>query len=143
MKLPAKMEYASKAILELSLRYKADTPVQISVIAKAQKIPQNFLLQLLIRLKNAGLVNSSRGVAGGYFLARRPSAITLVDVVRAIDDSIVEAPRRLETKGSPDPGEVITQVWSEINTEVIRRLEDVTFDVLASRVKNEQFNYNI
>ncbi|HAJ57588.1 MAG TPA: hypothetical protein DCL35_07460 [Candidatus Omnitrophica bacterium] len=143
MKLPAKVEYAAKAVLELSIRYQAQMPIQISTIAKSQNIPHNFLLQLLIRLKNAGIVTSSRGVSGGYYLAKDPTRISLADVVGAIDDAILEAPKRSKGRKSSDSSEVMTQVWSDINIEVIKRLKEATFDKLAAKVKNEQLTYQI
>ncbi len=143
MKLPAKIEYAAKAVLELSLRYNADSPVQISAIAKSQNIPKNFLLQLLIRLKNAGLVASSRGVSGGYYLAKEPSRISLFDVVSSVDDSILEVAKRPRVQRSADSGRLIKDVWNSINMEVASRLKEETFDKLTALVKNEQPTYQI
>ncbi len=143
MKLPAKIRYATKAVLELALRYKTNTPVQIGTIAKLQNIPHNFLLQLLIRLKNAGVVNSSRGISGGYYLSKDPSKISLADVVRAVDDGIVESPKKSRPRRSADPSEVITDIWTDINEEVVKRLEEATFDKLAAKIKNEGLSYCI
>jgi DNA-binding IscR family transcriptional regulator len=61
MKIPAKIEYAYKAVLELALRYNKENPVQINTICEAQVVPKKFLIHLLLRLKNANIVNSSRG----------------------------------------------------------------------------------
>ena len=86
MKLPAKSEYAFKAVIELAIRYNGENPIQLNVISDSQEIPKKFLIQILLRLKSAKIVNSSRGTAGGYFLAKPPSKVSLADVLMAVDD---------------------------------------------------------
>src|SRR5581483_5093986 len=86
MRISAKAEYACVAMLELAANYSDAQPVRIKAIAEAQGIPQRFLVQILLQLKTAGLVASVRGAAGGYQLARSPQAITLAEVIAAIDD---------------------------------------------------------
>mgnify|MGYP002622146514 FL=1 len=85
MKISAKTEYACIAMLELSARYAAEDLVRIRDIAEAHAIPSRFLVQILLQLKAAGLVESTRGASGGYRLARSPEEITLADVVEVID----------------------------------------------------------
>lgn len=143
MRLPAKIDYAYKAIIELAVRYKGDNPVQLSIISESQKIPKKFLIQLLLRLKNANIVNSSRGVSGGYYLIRPPSQISLADVTRAIDDSIIEAPRQTSGTKVSDTGRVISRIWSDISKDTVRRLENITFDKLVSQIGNHQLTYQI
>src|SRR5581483_178249 len=86
MRVSAKAEYACVAMLELALNYRDPQPVRIKSIADAQGIPQRFLVQILLQLKTAGLVASVRGAAGGYQLARPPHAITLAEIIAAIDE---------------------------------------------------------
>ena len=90
MPLSAKTEYACIAVLELALRYSRDEPVRIRDIADAHGIPSRFLVQILLQLKGAGLVASTRGAAGGYRLAQDPVEITLADVMQVIDGSMGE-----------------------------------------------------
>jgi len=80
MRLSAKTEYASLAVLELALRQDRDEPVRIREISEAHGVPSRFLVQILLQLKAAGLVTSTRGSAGGYRLARDASEITLADI---------------------------------------------------------------
>src|ERR1044071_7172267 len=84
MKLSVRGEYAMRAMLVLALNYDASV-VRIQTISEQQKIPKRFLEQILNDLKSAGLVESRRGVAGGYRLARRPEEIPLSAVVRHIE----------------------------------------------------------
>src|SRR5262245_53869426 len=83
----AKAEYACIAMLELAAQYGDPQPVRLKNIADAHEIPQRFLVQILLQLKGAGLVISTRGASGGYLLARAPDQISLADVVRVIDRS--------------------------------------------------------
>ena len=72
MKFSAKTEYACLAVLELARAFDSDEPVRIRSIAEEHGIPSRFLVQILLQLKGAGLVNSTRGAAGGYQLAKPP-----------------------------------------------------------------------
>lgn len=143
MKMPAKLEYALRAAMELSLHYRPGVPIQIAVIAKAQGVPKNFLLQLLIHLKHAGIVESARGVSGGYSLARHPSQIKVADVVRAIDESIVNYQKAPKPGKAPDSARAVTTFWNEINREVISRLEGISFEELVLRIKTSASSYEI
>lgn len=143
MKIPAKIEYAYKAVLELAIRYKGDAPVQIHAISKAQGIPEKFLTHLLLSLKSANIVNSSRGVAGGYYLTRPPSRISLADLFKAIDDTIVGLPDKAKSIKGSEADKVIFSVWENISKSAEKQLEEVTFDKLIAKIKNEQLTYYI
>ena len=64
MHVSAKTEYACLAVLELALSYDSGEPMQVRRLATAHGIPSHFLVQILLQLKNAGLVSSTRGAAG-------------------------------------------------------------------------------
>jgi Rrf2 family protein len=85
MKLSAKAEYACLAVIALAQQGAAGQPVRVREIADAHTIPERYLVQILLHLKAAGLVQSARGAAGGYCLARPPEQITLGEVLSAID----------------------------------------------------------
>jgi Rrf2 family protein len=85
MNLSAKTEYACLAMLQLAEDYVDGEPVQIRRIADAHGIPSRFLVQILLQLKGARLVVSTRGAAGGYRLARPPHEISLADVVDVME----------------------------------------------------------
>ena len=143
MKLPAKVEYACNAAVELALRYDKNSPVQIRVIAKAQNIPKNFLLQLLIRLKNAGIVESNRGVSGGYFLVRSPSDIKLAEIVRAVDNTLLDATPHRRRQYTNDSSELFIHFWDDMNKEWSRRLERTTLEDLTRQLQNSEPMYVI
>jgi len=84
MRLSKKSEYGLRALLELTLAY-GKTSLQRHDIADRQHIPIEFLEQILLALKRAGLLASRRGMKGGYQLIKRPEDITVGQVVRILD----------------------------------------------------------
>ena len=85
MKISAKSEYACLAVLALAQLGRESTPVRIREISEAYAIPERYLVQILLQLKGAGLVSSTRGASGGYRLARKAAAISLSEILNAID----------------------------------------------------------
>jgi Rrf2 family protein len=84
MKLSKKSEYGLRALLELTLAHGKST-LQRHHIAERQRIPVEFLEQILLALKRAGLLSSRRGMKGGYALIKSPDEITLGQVIRILD----------------------------------------------------------
>ena len=84
-------KYALRALIALA-RAKPGSAAQTSDIAKAEKIPKKFLEQILLRLKNQGMVQSRRGNRGGYALLKPASEITFAQVLRTIDGPIAPLP---------------------------------------------------
>ncbi len=79
--------YGLAALYELALHYNKGL-IQIKDISKAQKIPQNYLEQLLLRLKNQNFVKSYRGKNGGYSLSKSPSQINILHVLTALEGEL-------------------------------------------------------
>jgi Rrf2 family transcriptional regulator, cysteine metabolism repressor len=131
----AKAEYACIAMLELAARYGSSHPIRLKEIAEGHRIPQRFLVQILLQLKGAGLVVSSRGAAGGYLLARPPDTITLADILNIIDRNDRPASTR-GLAGPPSPVvEAIRGVWKKVQSAQQRILEDTTLADLTQRLK--------
>lgn len=89
MRLRSQTTAALAALLDLSLHGVAHAPVPVSDIAKRQGVGVAFLEQLFRPLKKAGLVAPWRGIKGGYTLAKPLDAVSLLDVMRALDDPAV------------------------------------------------------
>ena len=89
MKVSTRGDYASRAFLSLALHGDGQTPRSVRDIAEQTDLPQPYLEQILLALKGAGLVESKRGVGGGYVLAREPKRILLSQIVSAVDGPIV------------------------------------------------------
>ncbi len=84
MKLSKKCEYALRALACLGSP-RTSRVLSIQAIALQERIPKKFLEQVLLALKKAGIVQSTRGKVGGYVLGVAPAGVTLGDIVRAMD----------------------------------------------------------
>ncbi len=87
-----KTKYALKALEILAGDYPQRGPWLISTLAAQGKIPKKFLEQILLELKNKGVLESKKGKGGGYFLAQPPSAITLGNVMRILEGPLAPLP---------------------------------------------------
>jgi Rrf2 family protein len=135
MKLSAKTEYACLAMLQLAEEYDGGELVQIRRIAEEQGIPPRFLVQILLQLKGASLVASTRGAAGGYRLARPPREITLADVVDVMEGD--ERPGTSAGKATPLVGALL-QFCRELSDAQRHRLEDTTLADLAEQAAQRE-----
>src|SRR6266853_1675028 len=139
MKLSVRGEYALRALLVLGRDYlEDDSLVRIQAISDQQNIPKRFLEQILNDLKSAGLVQSKRGVAGGYRLARRPEEISLAAVVRHIEGALAPvscvSERFYEKCSCPDESRcAIRSAMKEIREAVVKVAERVTIAELCER----------
>ena len=89
--LTKKTKYALKALISL-MREQGHGPVLISDLAEKERIPKKFLEQILLHLKNKGILQSKKGKGGGYLLGRPPETITLGEVIRALDGPLAPTP---------------------------------------------------
>ena len=85
MFLSAKAEYACLALLELAARHGHPKPIRLSDVAEKHGLKKPFLVQILLQLKGAGLVASTRGATGGYQLTKEPDEISLWDILTVVD----------------------------------------------------------
>src|SRR5256885_10904329 len=137
MKLSLRGEYALRALLVLGLNYD-DRVVPIGSISEQQNIPKRFLEQILNDLKSAGLVESKRGIAGGYRLARPPQRISLAVVVRHIEGALAPiscvSERFYEKCSCPDESRcAIRSVMKEVRDAVVKVAERVTIADICER----------
>ena len=132
----AKTEYACIAMLELAIRHGDPTPARLKAIADAHGIPKRFLVQILLQLKGAGLIATTRGAAGGYHLARAPDDISLADIVRVIESSENPNEPRASTNGSASPlTRVVNGIWNDVQKAQQRILETTTLTDLLHRAQ--------
>ena len=137
MLVSAKAEYACLAVMELALRHGGRRPVRLPEIADRHAIPHRFLVQILLQLKGAGLVASTRGAAGGYHLARDPGDVTLADVLDVVDPP--------ETAGGSRKKDVspllaaLRDKWDEINSARREVLESTTVSDLVAAGQGIQY----
>lgn len=84
MKVGSRGAYGILALEELVRRWDAKTPVQVKEIAERKTIPEDFLGQIMVSLKQADIVRANRGPGGGYYLTRPPDHIRLREVLQAL-----------------------------------------------------------
>ena len=135
MKVTKKGEYAMRALVDLALNYKKGMR-QIQDIVREETIPEKFLEQILIILKNAGIIQSKRGIGGGYLLSRSPDKISLGEVIRVIDGPI--GPMSCVDKSGDGgcPKEVVCGIRSvmvDVNNAMTDILDRVTLADVCNR----------
>jgi Rrf2 family cysteine metabolism transcriptional repressor len=128
LRVSSKGRYGVKAVYELALRY-GGAPVAVSVLARAQNLPDPYLEQLMPLLKRAGIVEGMRGPQGGYMLAKPPSEITVGDVVRAVEGPIAIADCTSEDPSiCPEVSRCVgPDVWSRVQAALIATMDGISF----------------
>jgi Rrf2 family protein len=138
VKVSTRGDYASRALLSLALRGDPPTPVSVRDIAERTGLPQPYLEQILLALKGAGLVRSKRGVGGGYVLARPPEAITLGQIVSAVDGPIAvgDFGRPHENGACEHEGQcVLLEIWAEVGEHMRHHLDSFTLADIVRRAR--------
>lgn len=144
MRLSKRGEYGLRAMIDLALARRAHENqnglLQIKEIAERENMPTKFLEQILLSLKNAGLLQSRMGVGGGYYLARPPEAITLGEIVRVLDGPL--APIRCvshmayEPCGCPDERTCgLRMTMLDVRNAIANILDNTTLAQVADRVE--------
>ncbi|GAB4241197.1 MAG: hypothetical protein OHK005_04000 [Candidatus Methylacidiphilales bacterium] len=136
MKISKKSEYAVRALVELAGRPVDQSWVQISQIAEATQIPEKYLEQILLTLKNGGLLKSKRGIDGGYALKLPPEDITLDTVVTLLDGRISYEPG--PESQVLDAAQVFSELVAEAEEASYARLASLTLAGLMDLVRHRQ-----
>jgi len=142
MKLSLRGEYALRALLVLGL-HDGPAVTRIQTISEHQNIPKRFLEQILNDLKTAGFVQSKRGIAGGYRLAKPPEQITVAAVVRHIEGALAPvscvSQSFYQKCSCPDESRcAIRSVMKEVREAVVAVVERVTLAELCDRWRSLQ-----
>jgi Rrf2 family transcriptional regulator, cysteine metabolism repressor len=142
MKLSLRGEYALRALIVLGLNYRPreDTVVRIQTISEQQNVPKRFLEQILNELKSVGILESKRGLTGGYRLRLPPDKVTLAEVIRYIEGPLAPvscvSERFYERCSCPDEAKCgIRSVMKEVRDAIVKVLETVTVGQLCERVR--------
>ena len=139
MKLSLRGEYALRALLVLGLNH-GNHVVKIQAISEQQNIPKRFLEQILNDLRSAGVVESKRGVAGGYRLSKPPEKISLAFVIRHFEGPLAPvncvSEKYYARCTCPDETKCgIRSVMKEVREAIVKILEAVTVAELCNRAK--------
>lgn len=132
MRISAKADYAVRAAIELAAA-DDEKPVKAERIATAQGIPLNFLENILGEMRHAGIVQSHRGVDGGFRLARPADQVTIADVIRAVEGPLAsvrgEPPESRKYGGAAG---ALPRVWIAVRKNLRSVVEQVTVADVAS-----------
>lgn len=132
MRLTTKGRYAVTAMLDLAL-HKDKGPNTLADISKRQDISLAYLEQLFSRLRKSGLVQSARGPGGGYTLGREPSAISVADIIRAVDES-VDATKCGGQKNCQGELRCLTHdLWEDLSEQISNYLNSISLDDLVRK----------
>lgn len=124
-------------MLKLGMHYEQG-PLLLKDIARLEDISEKYLSQIVIPLKNAGLINSLRGAHGGYVLARQPALINMREVVEVLEGEIslvdcVKSPASCERTALC----VTRTLWAKMGQKMIQVLEALTLADLIEQCENK------
>ena len=138
MRLSTKGRFAVTAMIDVALRERLG-PVPLSDIAVRQQISLSYLEQMFSKLRQHGLVESTRGPGGGYALGHRADNITVADIISAVED----APPKVSPQVVANAQDMAQDLWDSMNAKVLDFMQSVTLrslvlEQLAKGVKIEQ-----
>ncbi|NTW01956.1 MAG: Rrf2 family transcriptional regulator [Oscillochloris sp.] len=141
MRISNKSDYALRALFDLA-QHIGRGPIQSDEIARRQGVPVNYLNQLLITLRRAGLIESMRGPQGGHMLARAPENITLRDILIAIDGPLLtsESTRDDRIPTVPEDYDLVDEIWAGLRNKLELVLTAITLDTLCQRKRQHAGN---
>jgi len=132
MRLTTKGRYAVTAMLDLAL-HNNQGPINLADISGRQGISLSYLEQLFSRLRKQGLVESARGPGGGYMLSRQAGAISIADVISAVDET-VDATRCGGQKNCQGEDRCLTHdLWEDLSNHITDFLNSITLGDLVAR----------
>jgi Rrf2 family protein len=134
MKISAKTEYACLAVLALAQQRPEDPPIRIREISMMYEIPERYLVQILLQLKGAGLVVSTRGASGGYRLARPASQISVGAVLTA-----VEGPDIATREALMPASQALASVWEDVRAAERSVLDRTSIAQLSERTSPREW----
>ncbi len=133
MQLSTKGRYGFRVLLDIAL-HQGQGAVPLSEISQREGLSQNYLWQIVSPLKKAGIVLATRGVQGGYLLAREPASITILDIVTALEGSVSLADCVQNTDSCSRSLDCLArEVWSEIEAVVVASMSAMNLEMVLKR----------
>jgi Rrf2 family protein len=144
MKISSKTDYALRTVIDLAL-HRTEGVTQAGIIAKRQNISRDYLGQTLMTLKTAGIVDSKRGLEGGYILGKDPSEITVISIVELTESSLLNPLSLTDTENLEK--NIIEGIWNDMTEVIARKLESMTIqdicDIITSQKNRKTIDYAI
>ncbi len=136
LRLSKKMLFAIEAVVDIAY-HAGGQPVQSSEITRRQGIPKRYLEQVLQRLVRSDILTGVRGPRGGYTLARERRRVSVGEIVRIVR-AMEQAGDPLSSNDGSDLAEqVIRPLWSDMQEEMMKRLDEVTVDNLCNQANQK------
>lgn len=135
MKISVKVDYACRVMAELARLHGSGELAQIEHLAQTETVPANFLAQILLDLRDHGLISSRRGNRGGYALARPPEEISLYDILIAVEGQCLQLSGNFQGRS----GRRLKQVWDEISKVLVEKTKSYTLDRFTTKTPTEMY----
>ena len=135
MKISTKGRYSVTALYELAQRY-GEGPVSLKCVAQGKGLSENYLEQLMVPLRRAGIVQSIRGAQGGYMLAKSPAEITIGSIITTVEGPIAVVDCLLAEAGAAEQmcdkacACVTRGIWEKVCDSISQVLENITLQTL-------------
>ncbi|MBS0169305.1 MAG: Rrf2 family transcriptional regulator [Nitrospira sp.] len=146
MKVSLRATYGIIAAVDLAL-HDGEQPVCAKSIAKRQAIPARFLEQVLHAMKKAGVVTSQRGAQGGYVLSRKPSDLSVADILDALEGPLLagngEAGPKSATSRAAKQEALLAHIWDRVKRAELSVLSEVTVEELAKRQRTLEAQHTL
>ena len=142
MKISTKGRYSVTALYELALHY-GEGPVSLKSVAQGQGLSENYLEQLMVPLRRAGIVKSIRGAQGGYMLAKSPAEITIGAIITTVEGPIAVVDCLLADAESAEQycdracACVTRGIWEKVCDSISEVLESITLQTLLNNDKGK------
>ena len=140
MRISAKLNYALRALIELGMTGSDQNYVRVGDIAKRQKIPKKYLVQILIQLKKEKIVESIRGREGGYYLIKPLNTIKLGDIITIFEGgafSVSEISRDKQVVSQ----RCLNTIWDDLGATIESYIRKINLQEIVDKVSKENKNY--
>ena len=141
MRITTQGDYALRCLMAIA-RLGEEGPVSIRRIVETEKLPQDYIEQLLLKLRRSKLIKSVRGVNGGYLLCCAAQDVSTRDVLEAVEghtfELICDRGKKSRKRACCDDGCVLRGVWKELKSRIEDYLEGVSVQDLIDREKRSK-----
>ncbi len=127
VRISQKLEYACRVLVQLAKHHDGLSITRLDALAQREEVSPNFLVQILNDLRRSNIVDSKRGKAGGYVLARNPNEITLYEIVEVLEPALLAN----SVGGSGESGASVQQAWAKASKAFNNHLQNVTLATIT------------
>jgi Rrf2 family transcriptional regulator, iron-sulfur cluster assembly transcription factor len=138
MRLSTRGRFAITAMIDLALR-KSASPVPLQDLALRHHISLSYLEQVFAKLRQQGLVESTRGPGGGYTLGFRGDTITVADIIGAIEDGEGDAKAEGQRETSQSAQDMTQSLWDDLHSALVAHMKTITLKSLADEQRAKGF----